>query len=176
MAKHRRQMWRPGALLVVWTALFDLLCMPLAIVAMGVHITTDPGVARLYGIYFVIHTIVATVLVATVVGVKEAVVGIVPYTAVNLYNKGLYLRAFFREWVLDSHYTGWTGRHGRSAGITETSRARVALLVSCALLALGTYCLTYGPRLPSFPLTIGLLLATPWLAMFSVPRRERYDM
>jgi cellulose synthase/poly-beta-1,6-N-acetylglucosamine synthase-like glycosyltransferase len=170
MAKHRRQVCHPRSLLVVWTALFDLLCLPFALAGVAVHVAHDPGVARLYGLYLLGHTVVATALVATVVGAREAVLGVVPYATLNVYNKWAYLKAFVREWVLDSHHQGWTGRHaGRSADVTPVPRERVVLLVWWLALAVAAYGCVFGTRLPPFWLVVIALLAAPGIAMFSVP-------
>jgi len=79
--------------------------------------------------------VVTTGLVATVVGLREALLGVGPYWIVNVYNKWLYLCALGREWVLGRHYASWTGRHGDATVITPMSleRRRVFIgLVSAA--------------------------------------------
>ena len=148
--------------------------MPLATIGIATHITHDPGAAKIYATYLVGHTIVTTILVATVVGPREAIAGIVPNLLINTYNKWLYLKAFAREWVLDSHYTGWTGRHGHIAIITPINPERVVLLVWWTIIATAACSLAFGAVLPPFWFTITLLGAVPWLAMYSVPPVDCY--
>jgi poly-beta-1,6-N-acetyl-D-glucosamine synthase len=126
MAKHRRQLWRPQALLVVATALVDLLTLPVTYAWIVWMAFTNPPMVRWYWAWVLGHLLITTVLVATVVGWKEAVLGAVPYTLVNFYNKGLYLWTFVREWILGCHYASWTGRHGRATVITSIRATRVA--------------------------------------------------
>jgi hypothetical protein len=90
--------------------------------------------------------VVTTALVASVVGVKQALKGVVPYTLVNYYNKWLYTCAFFREWILGKHYASWTGRQGRKTVITPMTRKRKVVLssVGASLLPLGVLAATFG--------------------------------
>jgi cellulose synthase/poly-beta-1,6-N-acetylglucosamine synthase-like glycosyltransferase len=139
MAKHRRQLWHPRAILVVWTALFDLLTVPITYGLVGWWALTDPSRIKWFPVWFLAHLLVTTILVATVVGVKEAVLGAIPYTLVNFYNKGLYLWVLVREWLLGAHYASWTGRHGRPTRITPADPWRVAAVtgvVGCLAVAL----------------------------------------
>jgi cellulose synthase/poly-beta-1,6-N-acetylglucosamine synthase-like glycosyltransferase len=138
MAKHRRALWHPKAMLVVWTALFDLLTLPVAygLVAWGIW-HHQPWVAG-YWWFMAGRLTLNTFLVATVVGPREALLGAVPYLLVNFYNKALYLWTFFREWVLGRHYGGWTGRHGFAKTIhpmTPERRAGLATVIAVVLIA-----------------------------------------
>jgi biofilm PGA synthesis N-glycosyltransferase PgaC len=128
MAKHRRQLWHPRAILVVGSGLFDLLALPITYGLIGWHLLTSPQHVRWYWAYAAVHLLVNTILVATVVGVREALLGAIPYTLVNFYNKGLYLWTFVREWILGCHYASWTGRHGRATVITPLRPKRAATL------------------------------------------------
>jgi hypothetical protein len=67
-------------------------------------------------------------LVATVVGLREALVAFVPWFLVNIYTRWLYLAALFREWILGRHYASWTGRQGRATVITPMTRRRKIVL------------------------------------------------
>jgi cellulose synthase/poly-beta-1,6-N-acetylglucosamine synthase-like glycosyltransferase len=135
MAKHRRQLAAPRAVLVVWTALFDLICLP-AVYSAGVWLAwSDLARLRWLPVWLAAHLIVTTVLVATVVGWKEACLGAVPYTLVNFYNKGLYLWALVREWGFGAHYASWTGRHGRPVRVTPAQPGRAGLVGGLAGLA-----------------------------------------
>jgi hypothetical protein len=58
--------------------------------------------------------------------------GAIPYTVVNFYNKGLYLWALVREWLLGAHYASWTGRHGRPTRITSADPWRAAAVAGVA--------------------------------------------
>jgi biofilm PGA synthesis N-glycosyltransferase PgaC len=133
MAKYRRELLHWRAMLVVWTALFDLCCLFVYETALGITLITGQyKLASTFALWLAIHAVVTTVLVATVVGVREAVLGYFPYLIVNYYNKWLYLCAFVREWILGRHYVSWTGRQGRKTVITKMSRARKLVLSSSA--------------------------------------------
>jgi cellulose synthase/poly-beta-1,6-N-acetylglucosamine synthase-like glycosyltransferase len=139
MAKHKRALLHPKAMLVVWTALFDLLTLPLSygMLVWGM-LHHQPWVAG-YWWFLGGRLALNTVLVATVVGPKEALLGAVPYTLLNLLNKALYLWTFFREWILGRHYGSWTGRHGFAKAIHPMSperRAALAALVAAVLTVL----------------------------------------
>ena len=93
-------------------------------------------VAAVYGIYIAIHILVNIGLVASVVGIREAVLGFLPWLIVNWYTRWLYLAALFREWILGRHYASWTGRQGRATVITPmTSRRKLALTALTAVAA-----------------------------------------
>jgi len=133
MAKYRRELLHWRAILVVWTALFDLCCIFGYETALAITVITGQyKLASTFALWLAIHAVVTTALVATVVGVREAVLGYFPYLVVNYYNKWLYLCAFVREWILGRHYVSWTGRQGRKTVITKMSRARKLTLTSCA--------------------------------------------
>jgi hypothetical protein len=72
------------------------------------------------------HLLLTTTPVATVVGWKDALLGLVPFSLLNFYNKSLYLWVFVREWLLGIHYTAWTGRHERSVRFTKANPIRIA--------------------------------------------------
>ncbi len=148
MAKYRRELVHWRAMLVVWTALFDLCCLFLYETALFVTLVTGHfRLAATFGLWLGIHAIVTTALVATVVGVREAVLGYVPYLLVNYYNKWLYLCAFVREWILGRHYVSWTGRQGRKTEITPMTRTRKLVVGSVATVVLGAAAIAW-PNLP----------------------------
>jgi biofilm PGA synthesis N-glycosyltransferase PgaC len=133
MAKYRRELLHWRAMLVVWTALFDLCCIFAYETALAITVITGHyKLASTFALWLAIHAVVTTGLVATVVGVREAVLGYFPYLIVNYYNKWLYLCAFAREWILGRHYVSWTGRQGRKTVITKMSRTRKLVLTSSA--------------------------------------------
>lgn len=138
MAKYRKELLHWRAMLVVWTAIFDLCCLFVYETALAITlITGHDRLAGTFALWLAIHAIVTTGLVATVVGVREAVLGYFPYLIVNYYNKWLYLCAFTREWILGRHYVSWTGRQGRKTEITKMSRARKVTLTSLGALSIG---------------------------------------
>lgn len=126
MAKHRGQLRNWRSLLVVGGAIFDLVCLfaTEAYLIWSASTGTNESLLRAFLFWTVIHTVVSSALVASVVGVKEAVLGVVPYTLVNYYNKWLYLCGFVREWILGRHYASWTGRQGRKTVITPMTIRR----------------------------------------------------
>jgi hypothetical protein len=116
----------------------DLLALPVSYAYIVWFAFTDPHLLRWCWAWVLGHMLVTTVLVATVVGWREAVLGVVPYTLVNFYNKGVCLWAFVREWILGCHYASWTGRHGRATVITPLQPARatgLAWATGAAILA-----------------------------------------
>ncbi|MGW6910281.1 glycosyltransferase [Streptomyces sp. NPDC054940] len=126
MAKHRGQLRNWRSMLVVGGAIFDLVSL-FAVEAMLVHAAdtgTNESLLRAFVFWTAVHTVVSIGFVASVVGLKEAVLGVVPYTLVNYYNKWLYLCAFVREWILGRHYASWTGRQGRKTVITPMTMRR----------------------------------------------------
>jgi poly-beta-1,6-N-acetyl-D-glucosamine synthase len=140
MAKYRRHVLHPRALLVVGTALFDLVSLFWAWVVFAYMIGTGHGHVLLtaYTVYFALHVLLNVSLVATVVGLREAVVSFVPWFLVNFYTRWLYIAALFREWVLGRHYASWTGRQGRATVITPMSQRRKRTLAALAAVILAT--------------------------------------
>jgi len=146
MAKYRRQILRPSALLVVGTAVFDLFSLfwgyafVIYAIATG-HAHTLFGV---YMVFFVAHIVLNITLVATVVGAREALLGFVPWFFINFYTRWLYIAALLREWVLGRHYASWTGRQGRATVITPMTARRKVVLSSVAA-ALATTAAIFSP-------------------------------
>ena len=135
MAKYRRHLLHPRSLLVVGTALFDLFSLFWCWVFFAYLIGTGHGhvLLTVYGVYFALHVVLNIGLVATVVGIREAVLAFVPWFLVNFYTRWLYIAALSREWILGRHYAAWTGRQGRATVYTPmNSRRRLALKVLTA--------------------------------------------
>lgn len=126
MAKHRRQLRNWRSLLVVGGAIFDLVSLfaTEGYLIWAAVTGTHPSLLRAFAFWTGIHTVVSMGLVATVVGLREAVLGVIPYTFVNYYNKWLYLAGFVREWICGRHYASWTGRQGRKTVITPMTVRR----------------------------------------------------
>jgi cellulose synthase/poly-beta-1,6-N-acetylglucosamine synthase-like glycosyltransferase len=157
MAKYRRELLHPKSMLVVWTAMFDLCCLFAYEVGFAVALATRHFLlVETFGLWLGLHAIITTVLVATVVGPKEAVLGYFPYLIVNYYNKWLYLCAFVREWILGRHYTSWTGRQGRKTEITKMTRKHRVGLACFAVLAVLAAGGTYAGRQASQPPTVAV--------------------
>jgi cellulose synthase/poly-beta-1,6-N-acetylglucosamine synthase-like glycosyltransferase len=139
VARYKREVLHWRSALVIWTALFDLGCL-FAYEALFTWslISGRYLLMQTFALWLVIHAVVTTTLVATVVGPRRAILGWFPYFVLNYYNKWLYLCAFGREWILGRHYAAWTGRQGRKTVITPmTTQRKIAL--SCILGAiLGT--------------------------------------
>jgi cellulose synthase/poly-beta-1,6-N-acetylglucosamine synthase-like glycosyltransferase len=138
MAKYRRHLLHPRSLLVVGTALFDLVSLFWAWAFFAELVATGHGhlLLTVYAIYFGLHVVLNIGLVATVVGLREATFCFVPWFLVNLYTRWLYMAALFREWVLGRHYASWTGRQGRATVITPMSRQRkIGLVVTAAVIS-----------------------------------------
>jgi cellulose synthase/poly-beta-1,6-N-acetylglucosamine synthase-like glycosyltransferase len=139
MAKYRRQLLNVRSLLVVGTALFDLVSLFWAWIFFAELIATGHGrlLLTVYATYFALHVVINVGLVATVVGLREATLCFVPWFLVNFYTRWLYLSALFREWVLGRHYASWTGRQGRATVITPMSRQRkIGLTVTSVVISL----------------------------------------
>lgn len=175
MAGHRGQMRSPRSAFVIGTGLVDLLAAPFAYAAMVLGVAHNPAYLRVLCLWAAAYAVVSTTVVATHVGPRRAIAGFFPHLVMNTFDKYLYLKAFVREWVLDSHYTGWTGRHGRSANVTPITGARIIDVTWWLCIALAVYVLALGLVWPPFWLTVAALLVAPWVAMFSVPAADRYD-
>jgi biofilm PGA synthesis N-glycosyltransferase PgaC len=146
MAKYRRQLLHPRSLLVVGTALFDLVSLFWAY-GFFAYVTASGHGAELflvYGLYFAAHVALNIALVSTVVGVREAVLGFVPWFLVNFYTRWLYIAALFREWVLGRHYASWTGRQGRATVITPMTPRRKLALALCSIVIAGVAAIAYA--------------------------------
>lgn len=126
VARYRRLMLNWRSLLTVGTALFDLVTLWWWVFVVGYNLATWSHLTMFrYGAYwFAGHTLLTTFMVSRVVGWKKAVLGFGPYTILNFYNKYLYTKSMFREWLLGKHYTSWTGRSGRPVEITPMTNAR----------------------------------------------------
>jgi biofilm PGA synthesis N-glycosyltransferase PgaC len=148
MAKYRRHLLHPRSLLVVGTALFDLVSLFWSWIFFGYLIATGHGrlLLTVYAVYFGAHVVLNIGLVATVVGVREALVGFVPWFLVNFYTRWLYIAALFREWVLGRHYASWTGRQGRATVITPMTRRRKLVLAAVTALVLVAAAIGYAQR------------------------------
>ncbi len=137
MRKHRRGILHPAALLVVGTSLLDLLTLPVGYLLLVRLVMNNHERLKVLGLVMVAHTALTTFLVATVIGWRDALLGLIPFTLVNSYNKGLYLWCLVREWILGIHYTAWTGRHGRAVTFSRPNPVRVGgvILIVVAVLA-----------------------------------------
>jgi cellulose synthase/poly-beta-1,6-N-acetylglucosamine synthase-like glycosyltransferase len=135
MRKHRRGIWHPAALLVVGTSLFDLLTLPVGYWLLIRLVLTNPERLKVLGLIVAAHMALTTLLAATVIGCKDALLGLFPFTVLNYYNKALYLWCLVREWILGIHYTAWTGRHGRAATFSKPNPIRIAGVSLTAALA-----------------------------------------
>jgi cellulose synthase/poly-beta-1,6-N-acetylglucosamine synthase-like glycosyltransferase len=129
MAKYRRQLVSWRSLLVVGTALFDLVSLFAFYGLLAFWLITGTGAPLVAGwvAWLGVHMVVNLTLVATVVGLRQAAMGLVPWLVMNTYNRWLYIAAMFREWVLGKHWASWTGRHGYAKQITPMSRRRKAV-------------------------------------------------
>lgn len=140
VARYRRLMLHWRSLLTVGTALFDLVTLWWWVFVVGYNLITWSHLTmfKYGGLWFAAHTVLTTFLVSRVVGWKKAVLGFVPYTILNFYNKYLYTKSMFREWLLGKHYTSWTGRSGRPVQISRmTSARRKGLAASSYVVSLG---------------------------------------
>ena len=148
MAKYRRHLLHPRSLLVVGTALFDLVSLFWSWIFFGYLIATGHGhlLLTVYAVYFAAHVVLNIGLVATVVGAREALVGFVPWFLVNFYTRWLYIAALFREWVLGRHYASWTGRQGRATVITPMTPRRKLVLAAVTALVLVAAAIGYAQR------------------------------
>jgi cellulose synthase/poly-beta-1,6-N-acetylglucosamine synthase-like glycosyltransferase len=129
MSKYRRQLVSWRSLLVVGTALFDLVSLFAFYGLLAFWLITGTGAPLVAGwvAWLGLHMVVNLTLVATVVGFRQAAMGLVPWLVMNAYNRWLYMTAMFREWVLGKHWASWTGRHGYAKQITPMSRRRKAV-------------------------------------------------
>jgi poly-beta-1,6-N-acetyl-D-glucosamine synthase len=148
MAKYRRHLLHPRSLLVVGTALFDLVSLFWSWAFFAYLIATGHGhvLLSVYAIYFAMHLALNIGLVASVVGAREAVLSFVPWFLVNFYTRWLYIAALFREWILGRHYASWTGRQGRATVITPMSRRRKIVLATLAAMISAAALVGYSTR------------------------------
>jgi poly-beta-1,6-N-acetyl-D-glucosamine synthase len=146
MAKYKRHLLNVRSLLVVGTALFDLVSLFWAYAVFAYLVATGQGhlLFSIYAFYFALHVVLNITLVATVVGWREALLGFVPWFLVNFYTRWLYIAALFREWVLGRHYASWTGRQGRATVITPMTRRRKVALACVAAVTAATAAVAYG--------------------------------
>ena len=147
MAKYRRHLLHPRSLLVVGTALFDLVSLfwSWAFFAYATAAGYGETLLKVYGVYFAAHVVLNIGLVATVVGIREAVVGFVPWFFVNVYTRWLYIAALSREWILGRHYASWTGRQGRATVITPMPPRRKLVLLALAAGLAAAAAIGYAP-------------------------------
>lgn len=129
MAKYRRELLSWRSMLVVGTAIFDLVSLFAFYGLLIFWAVTGSGAPLVTGwaVWLALHMVVNVGLVASVVGIKEAALGLPPWLVMNLYNRWLYLAALGREWILGRHYVSWTGRHGFATEITPMPRRRKAI-------------------------------------------------
>jgi biofilm PGA synthesis N-glycosyltransferase PgaC len=135
MAKYRREILRPSALLVVGSAIFDLFSLFWGYAFIVYALMTGHGhtLFSVYIVFFAAHILLNIILVSTVVGVREALLGFVPWFFINFYTRWLYIAALLREWVLGRHYASWTGRQGRATVITPMTARRKKGLAAISL-------------------------------------------
>ncbi|MBY8341970.1 glycosyltransferase family 2 protein [Streptomyces spinosirectus] len=169
VARYKRLMWNWRSLLTVGTAMFDLVTLWwwLAVVIYNLVTWQHLSMFRYMGYWAAGHTALTTYLVSRVVGWKKAALGFLPYTLLNFYNKYLYTKSMFREWLLGRHYAAWTGRSGRKTVITPmTMSRRWALGQTGAVLgAVGTLIGGYLGSTPLFAAGVAGVIAAP-LAVF----------
>lgn len=174
MAKHRRQLVNWRSALVVGGAIFDMVMLFLAetVILWAAILGHHPAVVDAFALWTLIHVVVCTVLVATVVGPRQALLGFGPYMLVNYYNKWLYLCGMVREWILGRHYASWTGRQGRKTVITKMTARRRILLTQLGT-GIGAL-MTWAGFWQGFPILIGSgALAVFVLVSLLLPRAVR---
>ena len=134
MQKHRRQLVNWRAALVVGGAIFDMVMLFLAetVILWAAILGHHPAVVDAFALWTVVHVVVCTALVSSVVGPRQALMAVGPYLVVNYYNKWLYLCGMVREWILGRRYSSWTGRQGRATVITPMSTRRRVILANVA--------------------------------------------
>ncbi|WP_129312381.1 glycosyltransferase [Streptomyces sp. L2] len=106
VARYRRLMLNWRSVLVVGTAVFDLVTLWWWLLVVLYNLITWRHLSMFHymGYWFLAHTVLTMYLVSRVVGWKKALLGFWPYTILNFYNKYLYTRSLFREWLLGRHY------------------------------------------------------------------------
>lgn len=106
VARYRRLMLNWRSLLVVGTALFDLVTLWWWAFVVMYNLVTWQHLSMFHymGYWFLAHSALTMYLVSRVVGWKKALLGFAPYTILNFYNKYLYSRSMLREWLLGRHY------------------------------------------------------------------------
>ncbi len=147
LARYKREVLHWRSALVIWTAVFDLLS--LFIYEAGFIWSVATGhylLMKTFAFWLAIHAVITIGLVASVVGIRKALLGWFPYFILNYYNKWLYLCAFTREWILGRHYAAWTGRQGRKTVITPMTRRRKIVLSCIAAIAIASGAVYLGPR------------------------------
>ncbi len=148
VAKHRRQLTHPAAALVVLSALYDLISLPITYGLLAWGLLRGGPVGWLWAWVLAHHALIVT-LVAKDLGWRRSLRTSFDYLLVNVINKGIYLWTLVREWGLGRHYASWTGRQGRGTVITPMSPLRrrvfsggavnsVLVLSLVVLVALGT--------------------------------------
>jgi biofilm PGA synthesis N-glycosyltransferase PgaC len=141
MAKYKR-VWltSPNGALVVAGALFDL-CALFAGYGYALWALVGGRTHHLIAIatFLGIRMLVNIVAVTTVVGLKEALLGVGPFLLVQFYNKYCYFCAGIREWIFGKRYLNWTGRQGRPTAIGPMSTRRKGVLTGIAAIALTTW-------------------------------------
>jgi cellulose synthase/poly-beta-1,6-N-acetylglucosamine synthase-like glycosyltransferase len=164
IARYKRLMWNWRSLMVVGTALFDLVTLWWWVFVVAYNLTTWQHLSmfRYMGYWFIGHTALTVFLVSRVVGWKKAFKGFIPYTTLNFYNKWLYTKALIREWVLGKHYMAWTGRTGRPVEITPMTRERKRGL-SLISSALGLLSFVMGGIIQ--PSVVGLCISVLFLVL-----------
>ncbi|MFD8396061.1 glycosyltransferase [Streptomyces sp. NPDC059680] len=106
VARYRRLILNWRSLLTVGTAIFDLVTLWWWVLLVSYNLVTWQHLSMFHymGYWFLAHTALTVYLVSRVVGWKKAVLGFWPYTILNFYNKCLYTKSMFREWLLGRHY------------------------------------------------------------------------
>ncbi len=132
MAEYWREFRRPTVLLVVGTALLDLVLLPITYVSAAVLASRSPAFRGILLAVMVAWFAITLTLVARVVGWREALACFVPHKIVSPINRFTYAWAMVRELVLGRHYGSWTGRQGRAKVITPMSPLRRRVFASGA--------------------------------------------
>lgn len=127
-ARHRRQLARPAAALVVGGALYDLLSLPVTYGLVAWLAWHQPASLRWVAGWLVLHAVATTFIASRTIGWRSALSGYLAYWLVTWLIKAIYLWAFIREWILGRHYASWTGRQGRATVITPMTWKRRLVL------------------------------------------------
>lgn len=124
--------------LVVGGAIFDLVSLLILQLFIIWHALHGQWVAGSLLIVWGVIRLITVCLAASVIGWKNALLGVVPYTIVSFYNKWLYAIAGIREVILGKRYAAWTGRHGRATIIEPMSRRRCVVMGCLACFGIGS--------------------------------------
>ena len=127
IGRNKRLLKRPGAALVVFGSLWDLLWLPATIAGWALTGFSSFTTLTVLLTWIIAQNVITLTIASRELGVKDALLCFPASKLLSVPNRMIYIWALFREWILGVHFQSWTGRQGSKTVLSKLKPRRVAL-------------------------------------------------